>query len=170
MGFLLLGVDSLIACIAIGGIVSKRARLPLAACFGLGDGLGFLLGTAFHWSVSDQVANVVETGVLLALGAYWIAIAVLARKATGTKWVWILPWVLSIDNITYGLIDHAWSHSVAVQAIEQAISSALLGLIGLYIGVALTRAVPAMQRSRLAAMGFAGGALIVAAGVELLVG
>jgi|ERR1700733_13540211 hypothetical protein len=170
MGFLLLGVDSLIACIAIGGIVSKRARLPLAACFGLGDGLGFLLGTAFHWSVSDQVANVVETGVLLALGVYWIAIAVLARKATGTKWVWILPWVLSIDNITYGLIDHAWSHSVAVQAIEQAISSALLGLIGLYIGVALTRAVPAMQRSRLAAMGFAGGALIVAAGVELLVG
>jgi len=170
MGFLLLGVDSLIACIAIGGIVSKRARLPLAACFGLGDGLGFLLGTAFHWSVSDQVANVVETAVLLALGVYWIAIAVLARKATGTKWVWILPWVLSIDNITYGLIDHAWSHSVAVQAIEQAISSALLGLIGLYIGVALTRAVPAMQRSRLAAMGFAGGALIVAAGVELLVG
>ncbi len=170
MGFLLLGVDSLIACIAIGGIVSKRARLPLAACFGLGDGLGFLLGTAFHWSVSDQVANVVETGVLLALGVYWIAIAVLARKATGTKWVWILPWVLSIDNITYGLIDHAWSHSVAVQAIEQAISSALLGLIGLYVGLALTRAVPAMQRSRLAAMGFAGGALIVAAGVELLVG
>jgi hypothetical protein len=170
MGFLLLGVDSLIACIAIGGIVDKRWRWPLAACFGIGDGAGFLVGTAFNWSMPDGVANVVETAVLLGLGLYWIAIALLARRATGTRWVWALPWVLSIDNITYGLIDHAWSHSVAVQALEQAISSALLGAIGLYIGLMVSRAIPAMQRSRVAAIGFAGGALIVAAGVELLVG
>lgn len=170
MGFLLLGIDSLIACIAVGSIVSRRARLPFAACFGVADAGGFLLGTAFHWSVPDGVATVIETAVLLGLGAYWIAVALLARRATGTQWVWILPLVLSIDNITFGLIDHAWSSSVAVQAVEQAVSSALLGLIGLYVGLAIPRMIPALQRSRVASIGFAGGALIVAAGVELLVG
>src|SRR5580700_10264166 len=171
MGFLLLGVDSLIACIAIGGIVGKRARLPLAACFGIGDGAGFLLGTALHWSFPDRLATVVETVVLVALGVYWIAIAVLARRATGTGWVWILPWVLSIDNITYGLIDHAWSHSVAVQAVEQAVSSALLAGIGLLASAAVMRVVPgSKQRSATFAAGFAGAALIVAAPVLLAVG
>jgi uncharacterized membrane protein YhaH (DUF805 family) len=170
MGFLLLGVDSLIACIAIGGIVSKRARLPLAACFGIGDGVGFLLGTALHWNFPDRLATIVETAVLVSLGVYWVAIALLARRANGTGWVWILPWVLSIDNITYGLIDHAWSHSVAVQAVEQAVSSALLAGIGLAIGVALQRGVPALQRNRVATLGFAGVALIVAAPVLLAVG
>jgi hypothetical protein len=170
MGFLLLGVDSLIACIAVATIVDKRIRIPFAICFGIGDGGGFLLGTALHWNMPGGVANVVETGVMLALGVYWIAVALVARKATGTKWVWVLPWVLSIDNITFGLIDHAWSHSVAVQAAEQAISSALLAGLGLAIGLAIPRMIPAVQRSRVATLGFAGGALIVAAGLELLVG
>jgi uncharacterized membrane protein YhaH (DUF805 family) len=174
MGFLLLGVDSLIACLAIGAIVNRKWRVPFAVCFGIADGGGFLLGTALHWSVPDGVANVVETTVLLALGVYWIAVAVLSRRASdpgsSNRWVWILPWVLSIDNITYGLIDHAWSHSVAVQALEQAVSSALLAGIGLAVSVYATRAIPAVQRSRIAATGFAGCALILAAGVELLVG
>jgi hypothetical protein len=170
MGFLLLGVDSLIACLAVGTMVQRKWRVPFAVCFGIGDGGGFLLGTAFHWSVPDRTANIVETAVLVALGLYWIGVAVVARRATGSGWVWVLPWVLSIDNITYGLIDHAWSHSVAVQALEQAVSSALLAGIGLAVSIYATRAIPALQRSRVAAMGFAGGALIIAAGVELLVG
>src|ERR1700733_6503991 len=170
MGFLLLGVDSLIACLAVGTVVQRKWRVPFAVFFGVGDGGGFLLGTAFHWSVADRTASIVETAVLVALGLYWIGVAVLARRAAGSGWVWVLPWVLSIDNITYGLIDHAWSHSVAVQAFEQAISSALLAGIGLAVSIYATRAIPALQRSRVAAMGFAGCALILAAGVELLVG
>jgi uncharacterized membrane protein YhaH (DUF805 family) len=174
MGFLLLGVDSLIACLAVGTVVNRKWRVPFAVCFGIADAGGFLLGTAFRWNVSDGVATVVETAVLVALGAYWILIAVLSRRASdpgsSNRWVWILPWVLSIDNITFGVIDHAWSHSVAVQALEQAVSSALLAGIGLAVSVYATRAIPALQRSRIAAMGFAGGALILAAGVEVLVG
>jgi hypothetical protein len=170
MGFLLLGVDSLIACLAVGTVVQRKWRVPFAVCFGIGDGGGFLLGTAFHWSVPGATASIVETTVLVALGLYWIGVTMLARRANGSGWVWVLPWVLSIDNITYGLIDHAWSHSVAVQALEQAVSSALLAGIGLAVSIYATRAIPALQRSRVAAMGFAGGALILAAGVELLVG
>ena len=58
MGFLLLGTDSLIACIAVGPIISRRIALPLAILFGVGDGGGYLLGTAFHWSVSDTLSNI----------------------------------------------------------------------------------------------------------------
>jgi len=71
MGFLLLGVDSLIACIAIGPIMSRRlaACSALVVLFGVGDGGGFLLGTAFHWSISDSLSNFVQTGILVALGS-----------------------------------------------------------------------------------------------------
>ena len=79
--------------------------------------------------------------------------------------------MLSIDNITFGLIDHAWSSSVAVQAIEQLISSSLLALVGLLASAAVMRAVPgSKQRSTTFAAGFAGAALIVAAPVLLAVG
>jgi hypothetical protein len=170
MSFLLLGVDSLIACLAIGAIVSRRALVPFAALFGVCDGLGFLLGSAFHWSMPDGVATVVATAVFVALGVYWIGLAVVAKKAAGTRWMWVLPVALSIDNITFGLIDGHWTTSVAGQAAEQALSSALLALIGLLVAQTVVRTVPALQRSRVASLGFAGAALILAAGVELLVG
>jgi hypothetical protein len=123
---LLLGVDSLIACFAVGPLVRRRSWLPYALLNGACDGGGFLLGTAFHWSVPDGTANVVETAVFVLLGVYWIAIAVFSPKVVGTRWVWILPFVLSIDNISYGLIDHAWSHSVAVQAFQQFLATSVL--------------------------------------------
>jgi uncharacterized membrane protein YhaH (DUF805 family) len=171
MGFLLLGVDSLIACFAVGAIISRRSWLLYATLFGLCDAGGFLLGTAFHWSIPDSTANVVETAVLVGLGVYWLGVALYARRLAETRWVWALPFVLSIDNITFGLIDHAWSSSVAVQAIEQLISSSLLALVGLLASAAVMRAIPgSKQRSTAFAVGFAGAALIVAAPVLLAVG
>ena len=170
MGFLLLGIDSLIACFAVGALVSRRSWLSYAALFGVCDAGGFLLGTALHWTVPDGTASVVETVVLVVLGVYWVAIAVFSRRAAETRWVWALPFVLTIDNITYGLIDHAWSSSVAVQAIEQLVSSALLALIGLVLSAAVVRAVPKLQQSRVVVAGCAGAALIVAAPILLAVG
>ena len=68
MGFLLLGVDSLIACFAVGTLVSRSSWVAYATLFGVCDAGGFLLGTAFHWSIPDGTANVVETAVLVGLG------------------------------------------------------------------------------------------------------
>ena len=118
MGFLLLGTDSLIACIAVGPIIGRRIAIPLAILFGVGDGGGFLLGTAFHWSVSDSFSTFIATSVLAILGVYWIAVAIYSKWATAkdpestrARWaVWILPWALSVDNITYGLVDGIPSH------------------------------------------------------------
>jgi hypothetical protein len=156
MGFLLLGVDSLIACIAIGPIIGMRVAVPLAALFGVGDGAGFLLGSAFHWSVPDNVSNIVETGVLVVLGLYWIGIAVLSKRMASeevqsrSRWgVWVLPWVLSIDNITFGIIDGVPAHA---------------------IGMAVASLFPAVRKRMALANGICGGLLIAAAGVLLIVG
>jgi hypothetical protein len=168
MGFLLLGVDSLIACLAIGPIVSRRARVPLAALFGACDGVAFLIGSAFHWQIADPVVNTVQTAVLVGLGLYLLVVSLGIRRVARTSGVWILPFALTLDNITYGLVDQS-AGSVFGQAAQQAASSALLALIGLLVGAVLPRFVPAMQR-RAVATSFAGGALILAAGLELVVG
>jgi hypothetical protein len=170
MSFLLLGIDSLIVCLAVGPVISRRARVPFVVCFGLADAAGFLIGSALRWSMPAGVSTVVVTGVLVALGLYWAGVAVWSRQTAGTRWVWVLPVALSVDNITFGLIDGHWTTNVWGQAGEQALSSALLAGIGLAVSVAATRAIPALQRSRVLSTGFAGGALILAAGVELLIG
>jgi hypothetical protein len=171
MGFLLLGVDSLIACFAVGALVSRQSWLTYATLFGACDAGGFLLGTWFHWSIPDGTANVVETAVLVGLGLYWLGVALYAHRLANTRWVWALPFVLSVDNITFGLIDHAWSSSVAVQAIEQLISSSLLALIGLVASAFVLRAIPgSTRRSVTFPAAFAGAACIVAAPILLAVG
>jgi putative Mn2+ efflux pump MntP len=180
MGFLLLGVDSLIACIAVGPIVTRRMAIPLIVLFGVGDGGGFLLGTAFHWSVSDSLSNILQTTILVALGIYWIALAVYSKWAakqeleqtSRARWaVWILPWALSIDNITFGLVDGVPAHATVLQSAgEQALSSSVQAAIGLAIGMGLAYLFPVVRRHMALANGIAGGALIAAAGVLLVVG
>jgi putative Mn2+ efflux pump MntP len=166
MGFLLLGIDSLIACCAVGVVVNRRMRLPFGVSFGVCDAAGYLLGTALHWSMPDGLANTIQSAALVALGVYLIVVA-LAVGHVAKRWLWILPLVLSLDNITYGLIDGRWGNSVAVQAVEQGVSSALLALIGIAASVALARRVPLLQRH---APLVAGVGLVLAAPILLAVG
>jgi putative Mn2+ efflux pump MntP len=179
MGFLLLGIDSLIACIAIGPIISRQWAVPLIVLFGIGDGAGFLLGSALHWSVPESVGTFVQEAALIILGVYWIGVAVLSKRAamaeeqqSKSRWgVWILPWALAVDNITYGLVDGVPAHaSVWASAAEQALSSAVQAGIGLAIGMGLAALFPVVRRRMALANGIAGCALTVAAGVLLVVG
>jgi hypothetical protein len=170
MGFLLLGVDSFVACVAIGGIVQRRARVPLAALFGVADGIGFIIGAAIGLNISDATSTVVQTVLLLALGIYLIVIAAGARHFTARWPVWVLPWALTVDNLTYGLTGSHSAASILGQAGEQALSSGLMALVGLLVGVAIPRAFPRVGRTPVAATQFAGAALIVVAGIELLAG
>jgi putative Mn2+ efflux pump MntP len=178
MGFLLLGIDSLIACIAVGPIIRRRWSAPLATLFGICDGGGFLLGSAFHWSMPDSVSSITAVVALGALGLYWIGIALFSRRAAGGEersrslWgIWVLPFALSIDNVTYGLVDGVPRNaSVWQSAGEQALSSAILAGVGLVIGIGVTYAIPALRRRMALANGLCGAALIVACGVILMVG
>ena len=66
MSFLLLGIDSLIACIAIGALIEAKDRVRLAALFGLADGVGFLIGAGLGWAfLSGAVSEVIEMGALV---------------------------------------------------------------------------------------------------------
>jgi hypothetical protein len=81
MGLLLLGIDSLIACMAIGAIVDKRWRLPLAAMFGVADGAAFLVGAGLGWTISAGVTEVLTIATLGALGLWLVAVAAGTRRS-----------------------------------------------------------------------------------------
>ncbi len=75
----------------------------------------------------------------------------------------------TMDNLTYGLVGDHSAGSLLPQAGEQALSSALLALVGLLVAVVLPRVVPVMEQ-RAAATRFAGGALVLAASGLVLLG
>jgi hypothetical protein len=168
MGFLLLGIDSLIACIAIGAIVDRRWRLPLAAAFGVADGTAFLIGAGLGWTISAGVTEVLEIGTLAALGVWLIVVAAGTRRVAELWPLWVLPLALTMDNLAYGVASD-YSGSLLGHAAEQALSSALLALVGLYVAGVLPRVLPAMER-RAIAVRFAGAALLLATGGFLLLG
>ncbi len=169
MNLLILGLDSLIACMAIGAIVGGRSCLPLAALFGVADGVAFLIGSAAGWQLSSGLSDGVETGMLVGLGLYLVVVARLTRRAAPLWPVWLLPWALSIDNLSYGLAGEPTAGWLLGHAGQQALSSSLLALVGLLVGMVLPRVFPLMQRGA-AGSAVAGAALALAAGVVSLPG
>ncbi len=79
---------------AIGGV--SALALPYGLSYGAGDGIGYLIGTLFHFSISDSLSSVLETTLLVVLGLYWIGIYLVARKMQGSerlqKWSWRGIW------------------------------------------------------------------------------
>jgi hypothetical protein len=167
MGLLLLGLDSLIVCLAIGLIVDGRSRLKLAALFGAADGLAFVVGAGLGWQLfSDGASAVLASGMLVALALYLLAVTAGTQRVAARWPVWVLPVILVFDNLTYGLFgDHA-AGSLLQQAGAQALSSALLALVGLLAAAAMR---PVIEH-RVALDRVAGGALLLAAGGLVLVG
>ncbi|MBA2636810.1 MAG: hypothetical protein H0U79_01070 [Solirubrobacterales bacterium] len=170
MGFLLLGIDSLIVGAAICMVVSPRARLPLAALFGIADGALFLIGAGLGWRLGGGVSEVLQTGILVGVGLYLLVIIAAGTSRVAARWpLWVLPWALTLDNLTFGLVGDLSGGSLVQQAGQQALSSSLLALVGLLAALMLPRVLPAMKQSATATR-FAGGALVLAAGGLVLLG
>jgi hypothetical protein len=167
MSLLLLGLDSLIVCLAVGFIVEPRSRVKLAALFGAADGVAFLVGAGLGLRLfSEGASTVLASGALVVLALYLLVVAAGTRPFAARWTVWALPVVLVFDNLTYGLFgDHA-AGSVFAQAGAQALSSALLALVALCAAAALRPAFA--QRASLDRV--AGGALLLAAAGLVLVG
>ena len=164
MGFLLLGIDSLIACIAIGAIVDRRWRVPLAALFAIADGGAFLIGAGLGWTISAGLTEVLEIVLLAGLGLYLIVVAAASRRLAEYS-VWLVPFALTVDNLAYGVAND-YSGSLLGHAAEQAVSSGLLAFVGLVVGAIV---LPRLGRHA-NAFRVAGGALLLAAGGLALVG
>jgi len=165
MGFLLLGIDSLIACLAIGALVDRRWRLPLAALFGFADGAAFLIGAGLGWTLSAGLTEILQVGTLVALGLYLLVVAAGSRRLAELS-VWVVPFALTMDNLAYGVANE-YSGSLAGQAAQQAVSSSLLALVGLVVVAAV---LPRLEEHRTAAARVAGGALLLVAGAFVLAG
>jgi hypothetical protein len=167
MSLLLLGLDSLIVCLAIGALVEGGSRLKLAALFGVADGAAFLVGAGLGWGLfSAPVSEAVEMGALVGVGLWLLVVA--AGSGHLASWpLWVLPFALTVDNLTYGL---AGEHTGAIlgDATAQAVSSGLLALVGLLVAVWLPHVLPVARR--VAATRVAGAGLLVAAGALFLVG
>jgi putative Mn2+ efflux pump MntP len=202
--FFLLGVDSLIACIVTAPMFMKQRQpehgelaslderkqasrrkwwaiaglsaltIPYGISYGIGDGAGYLIGTLFHFSVSDSLSEVLETTLLCALGVYWIGIYFVARKMQTSprlqQWswrgIWILPVALSIDNLTYGAVTGVPANaSVWASAGLQTLASAGLGLIGLAVGISLALLIPTLRTRMYRTFGFVGVGVIITAAI-----
>jgi putative Mn2+ efflux pump MntP len=157
---------------ALAGV--SALALPYGLSYGVGDGFGYLIGTLFHFSVSDTLSTVLETTLLVALGLYWIGIAIVAKKMQTSvrlqKWswrgIWILPVALSIDNLTYGAVTGVPAHaSVWASAGLQALASGALGLIGLAVGIGLAVLIPALRTRMYRTFGIVGVGVIVTAAI-----
>jgi hypothetical protein len=165
MSFLLLGIDSFIACLAIGALVDSKSRVKLAALFGLADGVVFLIGAGLGWVfLSEAASTVVETGALVVLGVYLLVVATATTQLSTKWWIWALPLVLTVDNLTYGLTGQPGS--LGGEALVQALSSSMLAYLGLFAAVWLPRVVG----PKVAATKIAGASLLVGAGALLFVG
>ena len=153
--------------------------VPYGLSYGAGDGIGYLLGTLFHFSISDTLSSVLETTLLVVLGLYWIGIYFVASKMQASeqleKWswrgIWVLPVALSLDNLTYGAVTGIPANeSVWASAGLQALASAGLGLIGLAIGIGLAVLIPALRTRMHRTFGVVGVGVIATAAVLLYTG
>jgi hypothetical protein len=162
MNFLLLGIDSLIACLAIGALVDRRSWVWLAALFATADAAAFLIGAGLGWGLMSQAASeVIGMGTLVLLGVYLLVGAASTAQVTARRAVWVLPFALTLDNLTFGLAGEPTNSVLA-----QALASGMLAYLGLFAAVWLPRVVPA----KVEATKVAGAALLIGAGALFLVG
>jgi hypothetical protein len=162
MNFLLLGIDSLIACLAIGALVDRRSWVWLAALFAAADAGAFLIGTGLGWSFMSQAASeLIGMGTLVLLGVYLLVVAAGTAQVTARRAVWVLPFALTLDNLAFGLAGEPTSSVLA-----QALSSGMLAYLGLFAAAWLPRVLPA----RVEATKIAGAALLIGAGALFVVG
>ncbi len=110
-----LGLDSLVAGLAVGWILSGwRGRISFALGCGLCDGIASWAGAA----VPHQLPDCFDAGL------YLVCVGLLLAGAVRTRaWLYAMPVVLSIDNLAAGVS--------ADQAPLLALSSAVMAASGL---------------------------------------
>lgn len=166
MNFLLLGIDSLIACLAIGALVDRRSWVWLAALFAAADAVGFLIGVGLGWALMSQAASeVIAMGTFVLLGVYLLVVAAGTAQMTARWAIWVLPFALAVDNLTFGLAGEQ-TGSIPGEALAMALSSGMLAYLGLFAAMWLPRVLPA----KVEATRVAGAALLIGAGALFLVG
>ena len=132
---LLLSCDGFIIAAFLGGLVSSWNRLPLAATFGLCDGLASLAGGLLG---SCRPELVPASFVLAAAGVYGLLVLSGWRRSRGvalrTRLAYALPFVFSLDNFAVGGCLTGDVPQRATGALALAAVSGAMALAGLSLG------------------------------------
>ncbi len=130
------GADSFIVSVAIAPLVaSARHRLYWAASFGMCDAFAVLLGHAyggFTWG--PFVANNASPIYLLCGGVYCLIAAFWNRFRADARLAALLPVLLSLDNLAYGISLPSGSLVVTSHAVLFGLGSIGMSSLGFYIG------------------------------------
>lgn len=132
---LLLSCDGFIIAAFLGGLVSPRNRLPLAATFGLCDGLASLVGGLLG---SCRPGLVPASFGLAAAGVYGVLVLAGWRRSRGvalrTGLAYALPFVFSLDNFAVGGCLTGNGAQLAAAALAAAVVSGAMAFAGLSLG------------------------------------
>jgi putative Mn2+ efflux pump MntP len=133
---LLLSLDSFVVAVALSPLIkSPVSRWRLASLFGVCDGLAVLVGSALGHSVPGLHINErVVPFFVVVFGLYWLVAAQWKQFRAHPRLVFILPALMSLDNLAYGAGIGQLTGSVFTQAIALAAASMALAALGLYIG------------------------------------
>jgi putative Mn2+ efflux pump MntP len=143
---LLLGLDSLLVCLAVGALPEGNMRRHrLALSFALCDGLASLIGSVAGVERLRSFLPWSEGLGLAAVAAYGIYVLYLAWRCQGltmspcaARWlVFSLPICLSLDNLVAGIGPEASGVPVGLVALIFGVMSGGLALLGIGVGSAL---------------------------------
>lgn len=160
---LMLGADSFIVSIAVSPLLLPRmSRAGLAILFGLFDALATTFGVALQGHVPRTEGRWAGP-VFVVCYALYVSIVVHLRRRSFARWpVALLPILMSLDNLRYGLSDGAVQSAVASHVFALGCSSAVLSFTGLVVGRALTKSRSLQDRSRMSCCLMTAAAAIIA--------
>jgi putative Mn2+ efflux pump MntP len=133
------GADSFVVSFAIAPLVaSARQRWCWAALFGMCDAFAVLIGHAYgglKWG--PFVANNVSPVYLFCCGVYCLIAAFWNRFRADPRLAALLPVLLSLDNLAYGLSLPSGSPAVSSHAVFLGLGSITMSALGFVIGTRL---------------------------------
>jgi len=158
----ILGLDSFVVAVALSPLIrSPASRCRLASLFGICDGLAVVAGSALgaaglglHIGAGAVPCFAIVFGVYCLIAAQW------QRFRVHPRLVWLLPPLMSLDNLAFGAGAGSLSAGTIAQAVALGAASLILAALGLFLG-SLVRF--ASER----ASQFAAGAALLAAGLIL---
>jgi putative Mn2+ efflux pump MntP len=156
-----LSTDSLVVAVALAQLfTSIPSRMVLVLLFGVCDGTAVIVGAELGWRLGVSLSSQVVVLLLAFYGFYVLAVARWRWRAVSRGPAWLLPFMMSLDNLAYGVETHG-GKALADQAVVLGLSSSLMTAIGLAMG---TFAFKPAGRSREQAT----GVLLIAASAALL--
>jgi putative Mn2+ efflux pump MntP len=132
----LLSLDSLVVSLALSPLIRSQAqRWRWAALFGFCDGFAVMIGFAFRgagWRASFAYRAVPL--FVLCCSIYYLVAACWNKLRADPRMVFVLPVLMSLDNLAYGAGIDPLTSGIAARAAFLGLASFSLAMLGLLLG------------------------------------